>query len=412
MTDIIGIVGIDFEHADLYTRSRFAFSDTQKIDLFSAVLDAGCRECVILSTCNRSDVYYVASPGFSETVKACLQQSSGSDDADCCFYCLEGDDAQLHLFRVVSGLESAVIGEDQILGQAARALEFAEIAGAAGKILSRFFQSAVSTAKLIKTRTGISGIPLSTGYIAIKKLTEQLGKLDGKKIMIIGGGEMGRLVLRYLSEYPSVKVYICTRSLGGTQHEDSGAEIIPFSARYSYIPQMDAVISATSSPHTVLNAAFIQKRSKPLCIVDMAMPPDVDENVYELDNIKVINIDDLRGEAQENLERRKQLSEKADESIEEGLNDFRAWLFHSRVDPAIESLNRRCDVIAQEVEDYLFSKMELSTKDKKLLDKMLRAGLHRLIREPVLRLKALDSEQRQDEYVRIIKELFEVNNED
>ena len=408
MSEIIGLVGIDFERANALIRSHFAFSDTQKIDFSTGLLEAGCSECVILSTCNRSEIYYVSRPGFApEVIRLLLQDGSDEAYADY-FYALEGNDAAEHLMRVTAGLKSAVLGEDQILGQVSRACEFSETVGTSGKTLSKLFQTAVTTAKRVKTETGMSNLPLSTSYIGIKKLDAQLGGLEAKSIMLIGAGEMNRLAARYLKEGHAERILLCSRSCAPAEDWDIPVETLPFADRYSRISEMDAIICATASPHAILTAESMPTLHKPLCIVDMAMPPDVGESVYSLEYVTVINIDDLRTASDENLERRRQLSELAEQFIVEDLEKFNDWLFHSRVDPAIQSLNLRCDVIVQDTEDYLFHKLDLTPKEKKLIAKMLRAGLHRLIREPVLRLKALESKNQQDEYIKVIKELFDL----
>lgn len=408
MSEIIGLVGIDFERANALIRSHFAFSDTQKIDFSTGLLEAGCSECVILSTCNRSEVYYVSRPGFApDLIRLLLQDGDYNAYADY-FYALEGDEAAGHLMRVTAGLKSAVLGEDQILGQVSRACEFAEAVGTAGKTLSKLFQTAVTTAKRIKTETGMSNVPLSASYIGIKKLDELLGGLDSKQFMLIGAGEMNRLAARYLYEGHAGRILLYARSCAPAEDWDIPVESLPFAQRYTGISEMDAVICATASPHTILTAESMPPLHKPLCIVDMAIPPDVDESVCRMEQVTVISIDDLRTAADENLERRRQLSEQAERTISEDLQKFNEWLFRSRVDPAIESLNHRCDTIAQDTEAYLFHKLELTPKEKKLITKMLRAGLHRLIREPVLRLKALESENQQDDYIKMVKELFDL----
>lgn len=408
MFETIGLIGIDFERANALIRSHFAFSDTQKIDLSTGLLEAGCSECVILSTCNRSEVYYVSRPGYApELIRFLLKKEEDETFADY-FYSYEGPEAAEHLMRVTAGLKSAVLGEDQILGQVSKACEFAEAVGTSGKKLSKLFQTAVTTAKRIKTETGMSNLPLSASYIGIKKLDRLLGGLSGKRIMLIGSGEMNRLAARYLQEGQAERIVLCSRSCAPAEDWDIPVETVPFAQRYAFLAEMDAVICATASPHTILTADSMPCLTKPLYIVDMAMPPDVDGSIHSMSNVTVISIDDLRTAADENLERRKQLSAQAEDTISADLAKFSDWLFHSRVDPAIESLNRRCDSIAADTEAYLFHKLALTPKEKKLITKMLRAGLHRLIREPVLRLKAMESKNQQDEYIKMVKELFDL----
>ena len=411
MENRIQTVGVDFRTASLATRSKFAFSDTQKIEFSSLLLEMGCVESVILSTCNRSEVYFVAEEDKTEEIRMAMLRyfdAKGCEDAQ---YSFGGRAAVNHLLRVSSGLESAVVGEDQILGQVNDALRFAVTSGSAKKILNRVFREAVSLGKQVKSELGISDLPLSVCYIGIKKLGLALDGLDGKTFLVIGSGEMGRLAVKYLSDEHAGRIFLCSRSCGEQkllQPEGERVELLPFSNRYCCIPNVDGIVSATASPHTVLTAEKMPERTKPLCIVDLAVPPDVDDSIYNLPHTKVINIDELYTVSAENLERRLGLAAQAEALIEIKLAELETWLFQNKVDTAIESLNIRCREIANDAEQFLFNKLELSEREKKLVAKMMEASLRRLIREPMLRLKELDDEGKQEEYIAVVKELFDI----
>lgn len=404
------VVGIDFNSASFHIRSRFMFSASQKIDFSSKLLSIGCAEAVILSTCNRSEVYFLSDKCTPQAVSDALCAFFGAEEFGQYVFSYSGDEALRHLFRVTAGLESAVIGEDQILGQVRDACGDAEAVGSAGKVITKIFRTAVSAAKLIKAETGMSDIPVSASYIGIKKLKTLMGGLAGRSFMLIGTGEMSMLAAKYLSNEDVGKLYICSRSCGKSLPlpENIKYELLPFSERYAYAPLVDAIITATASPHTVLEGAKLKASEKPLYIVDMAVPPDVDAAMYELEDVSVINIDALRTEASENLEKRKALTDAAEVIIDEQLAELKDWLFRRRVDTALESLNRRCDEIAADTESFLENKLEFSPREKKLVFKMVEASLHRLIREPVMRLKALDDEGKQYEYINVVKELFDI----
>ena len=409
----ISVVGTDYATAPIELRSRFSFTETGKIEFSELLLERGCREAVILSTCNRSEVYVYAEEGFGEAVKSLLLERFGAAGADC-LYTRTGRDAVRHLFRVAAGMESAVVGEDQILGQVREAHAFAAAAGMAGKVLNKVFREAVTTAKQIKSELGISTLPLSVCYIGIRKLSQTLGGLAGKRFLVIGTGEMGGLAVKYLQDEGAAAVLWCSRSCGRACAAETGETVtmIPFADRYGCIPEIDGIITATASPHTVLQRDRMPAREKPLCIIDMAVPPDAEPEIGTLPGVTLFNIDALNTVSEENYAQRLALSEKADGIIGEKTGEFEAWLFRSRVDTAAGSLNERCALIAQDTETYLFNKLSLSEREKKLVTKMIESSLHRLIREPILRLKELDSQGKQTEYLNMIRELFDLDEND
>ena len=404
------VVGVECHYTPVSIRSRFTFPDTKQLDFFEKLEALGCAESVILSTCNRSEVFFLAEDGIAESVHAALLVFFETPEAAEYLFMLSGDDALRHLFSVAAGLQSAIVGEDQILGQVKQALSFAKTAGAAGKVLIRAFQDAISTAKKIKTQFGISEIPLSASYIGIRKLCAMSDGLEGKTALVIGTGEMSLLAVKYLLLENVGQIFLCSRSCGTDRElpEDERITLVPFSERFDCVPAADVLISATVSPHVIFTAEQIGRREKPLHIADMAVPPDVASDVRGLENVFLLGIDELTQEAEENATRRRRLSLEAADSIDQGLREFRDWFFHIRIDSAVESLSQRCSKISADTETYLFHKLDLSPREKKLVTKMINASLHRLIREPILRLKALDDAGKQDEYIKVVKELFDV----
>jgi len=410
MENRIQTVGVDFRTAALELRSRFAFSDTQKIEFSSLLSELGIQESVILSTCNRSEVYFTANTDMTLDVKREMLGYFEASDCDDAVYSFCGQAAARHLLRVSSGLESAVIGEDQILGQVSDAIWFASASGSAKKVLNKAFREAVNVGKQVKSEIGISEHPVSVNYIGIKMLSETLGGLKGKAFLVIGSGEMGRLSVKYLTDEKAEHIFLCSRSCGNkepSQFEDPILEVVPFADRYSYIPKVDAIVTATASPHTILTAEKMPQRDRPLCIIDLAVPPDVDKSVYNLPQVTVVNVDELNTLSAGNLERRLCLAQQAEVIIDSKLEELERWIFQNKVDTAIESMNRRCSEIAEDTEQFLFSKLQLSEREKKLVAKMVESSLRRLVREPILRLKKLDDEGKQEEYIAVVRELFD-----
>lgn len=404
------VVGVAHELAPVEIRSLFAFTDTKKLDFSARLAELGCSESLVLSTCNRSEVYFLGEHCTAEMGKRAFLSFFDAAESEQFLFSAAGNIALHHLFEVAAGLQSAIVGEDQILGQVKDALEFAEATGTAGKVLSRAFQGAISTAKRIKTDLGISSIPLSSSYIGVKKLCAMAGGLQGKTALVVGTGEMGLLAVKQLLSEGVERIFLCCRNCGVGKDlpEDARITLTAFADRYAHLQEADVIVTATASPHTVFQAERFPALRRPLYIVDMAVPPDVDPDVSALPDVYVLDIDALTQEAAENLARRESLSHDAKRLTAEGIRDFLEWYFHSRVDTAVEFLSLRCGKIAEDTLAVLFHKLSLSPREEKLMSKMMEAGLHRLIREPILRLKELDDEGKQDEYIKVVKELFDV----
>lgn len=407
------LVGLDHLTAPVEVRGRFAFTDTQKIEFTSRLLDAGAEEVVILSTCNRSMVC-LAGPEPESLLPRALElylEFFDGGDWRSCVTMFRGRQAVEELYRITCGLRSVVLGEDQILGQVREAQEFAARLGSAGKILNKIFREAITLAKQVKTQLGISRIPLSVSYIGIKLLEETMGGLKGKNVLLVGLGKMNRLSMKYLTEAGVGRVWLCTRTrCKATElaEEYAGCEPLDFYDRYAVLPEADAVITATASPHTIFAPEQMPALRKPLHVLDIAVPRDTEPALAELPGVSVYVVDDLRKLSSDNLARRQALAAEAEELICHRAEETMDWLAAVRVDPTIQSLNQRCSHIAEDTVEYLCGKLALSEKERKLVDKMVHSALERLMREPVLRLRQAKSEGQQKEYIRLVEELFDL----
>ena len=253
---IFGYVGICYKEAPLALRGQVALPDSKKIELWERLSVIGLKQCVIVSTCNRSEIFYFSHSDevTGEQVQSCYQDIFPNVSfGDCCKK-KEGSEAVSYLFRVAAGLESLVVGEDQILGQVVEAMDFARTMGHSGKELERIVRDAVTCAKWIKTNYRISEKPLSVSYIGVKEL-HRAGGVSGKNILVIGSGKTAVLALTYLFEYGAKKIYLCSRTLAHAKellavHEN--LTVVDYHERYDVMKQCETVVSATSSPHLVV----------------------------------------------------------------------------------------------------------------------------------------------------------------
>ena len=405
-----GFLGINYKNASLDIRDKTAFTDAMKLDFFRKAEAAGIQQCMVLSTCNRSEVFYFyIEERQCEALCQIYEEMFPAVEVKAYLVTLSGEAAFVYLFRIAAGLESLVLGEDQILGQVKDALDYARTMGYGGKELNKVVRDAVACAKRIKTGLKISEKPLSVSYIGIRKLEEACG-IAGKRILVIGSGKTAVLALKYLFEYQAVRISACSRTDAHARRlreEFPEIEIISYEERYEVLKKCDIVVSATASPHLVLRREdFVPK--KRLTMLDLAAPRDVDTAFAEEPQVTLINLDTLQEIAASHQREREALAEKSREMIREALQETMGWLLQSRMDSAIESLQQRCGEIVEDSYTYLNRKMELGEREKKLLKKVLNASLQRLLREPIRELKRLDTEEEQEEYQRLIRQLFQI----
>lgn len=336
----IQIISISHKIAPLRIREMFAFTEEQQKDMMRKMTEyLEVSECVVLSTCNRTEMYVYSE---SESVgvvynlmeDVLLQCAGAEEEEDIGNYLLffHGKKAIQHLFQVAAGLDSMVIGEDQILGQVKTAHQQARAAGTTGVYLNTFFRMAVTSAKKVKTDTDLSRTSVSTATLAIKVAEEALGTLKDKKVMIIGAtGKIGGIVLMNILSLDEAEVYVTTRSnkVISTKHGQNNFLTIEYEDRYDYIDAMDVVISATSSPHYTLTSSKIRKSirtEKPRVFVDLAVPMDIESKVTAINGVAYYNIDDFTRIAKENNQKKLREAQAATSILEEYELQFEQWM--------------------------------------------------------------------------------------
>ena len=303
----ISLIGISHHNTPLAVRELFAFPAEKQQELMKEMIARGiAEECVIISTCNRTEVYiYTACPGgnFTELQDLVLEFAGAQDVENIGDYIrfYNGSKAVRHLFHVAAGLESMVMGEDQILGQVKRAHDQARETGTCGVYLNTLFRYAVTAAKKVKTETDLSRTSVSTATMAIKAAEQGLGTLHGKKVMIIGAsGKIGSTVLKNLQCIDGAEVYITSRNMGQAgedHHHKITYRVMEYEKRYELVNEMDAIISATSSPHYTLTYSKMAEKlvtEKPRVLVDLAVPIDIEAKVEKLPGIMRYDIDDFQ----------------------------------------------------------------------------------------------------------------------
>jgi glutamyl-tRNA reductase len=307
------VAGLSYKTAPVELREQLAATP-------SMLRCSGCRlkingelsEVVLLSTCNRVEIYGVA-PRVNGNVHGLFRQLSSTErDFEPYLYLHEGEEAVRHLFSVASGLDSMVLGETEITGQVKHAYQAAQEARLTGRILNRLFQSAFQTAKEIRTRTEIGRGATSVGSVAVG-LAEKIfdGDLSQKTVMIIGAGKMGEACVRHLAKKCARSVLVSNRSYERAQAlaAEFGGQAVRFDGCLEALAEADIVVSSTGCPHTILHHEQVRgvmsaRRNRPLFLIDIAVPRDIDPSVESLDNVYLYNIDDLEALVRENLRHR------------------------------------------------------------------------------------------------------------
>ncbi len=316
-------LGISYKNAPVSVRERFSFDAAKRGEMRGEL-----GNCVILCTCCRTELYFTDAD--TDKASELLTRYSGTDNIPEFLRTYEGDNALRHLFRVACGIDSMLVGEDEILRQVKEAYSEASEAGSTGFELNTAFQAAVTCAKRIKTETALSKTPVSAATIAANEAAV-LGN-DVNVLMIGASGKIGSSTLKNLLPRANVHITQTARahSAGTVQYE--GVRTVPYDRRYDFADDADCIISATASPHFTLTKERLKTAlhtDKPRLLIDLAVPPDIERGIAELDGVRLIGIDDLGELARRNNELKMSAAEQAELIIDEELDELRKKLtFH------------------------------------------------------------------------------------
>jgi len=412
------VIGVSHKTAPVEVRERLALPDARAAE-FMRDLRGGAEvhEAVAVSTCNRTELYLVVGdPVEAEsTVLAMLARQAGIRPTELAgaIYAHRNCDAARHLYRVVSGLESMLIGEAEIQGQVKRAYEAALAGETTGPLTNRLFGAALATGKRVRTETAIGEGQLSLPGAAVALARDQLGDLAGRRVLIIGTGETSELTGRALADSGAETIFVANRrrdraiSLARRYHGTS----IPLDELPEGLLSADIVVSATASPHLLLEVREIAdvmdaRGHRPLLLLDLAVPRDIDAACGVLEQVTLFDIDDLQAVATRNRKGRQAEARRAEGIIEEEIQKFAVWLGALEVLPTLAALRTRATDIAGQVVSENRGKWEsASPRDLERVDAIARAVVNRLLHEPTLQIKAMHDD-RIHARMALIRELF------
>ncbi len=417
------LLGVSHKTAPIELRERLDFSSR---DLATAVQALASRqaatEAVLLSTCNRSEVYVASDDPLqarTEIIDFLTSYHGLPADAFVPHLFERSDaDATRHLFRVAAGLDSLIVGEPQILGQVKDAFQVAADRQCVGPLLTRLFQSSFGVGKRVRTETALGEGAVSMGFAAVELARKIFGRLEGRNVLVVGAGEITTLAAQHLRTQGVGDIVVTSRT--GSSAEALAARIagraIGWDQMAGAVPAADIVVSGTGAPRPVLTRAHVEAatagRSQPLFIIDLAVPRDVEASVGQLEHVFLYNVDDLQALVHENVSRRGAEMERAEFIVTEELTRFAAWHRSRGAVPTVVALRRRFEAIRRAEFERLGVKLSgLSPSDRDRVDEVTRLIVEKLLVEPTEQLKALPDEETQAAYTEAVNRLFGLRDE-
>ena len=416
MTGELLALGASHKTAPLALRERLALPTGRAARVLAELTDhAAVHEAVALFTCNRTELYLVTEDAVEaeSATLAILARQAGLRPTELLgsLYSLRGRETVEHLFSVTGGLDSMIVGEAEIQGQVKRAYEMALVEGVSGPVSNRLFRDALAAGKRVRTETQIGRSNVSVSTVAVQLAADFLGILADRRVLVIGAGENAELTARALRDRGVETLFVANRrydrALGLAQR--FGGRAIAFDDLPAELERADIVVSSTGAPHQIVGREELEfvaasRMGRPLVLIDLGVPRDVEPSVRDCPGIALYDMDDLQRAVARNLDVRAAEAGEARVLVAEEVERFEAWLDSLDVVPTISALRRRADEVVDQVLRENEPRWEtVSDADRARLAAMARAVASRLLHEPTLRLKGEGSSYR---YVHVLRELF------
>src|SRR5574344_841849 len=399
-------LGINHKTASVAVRERVAFGPEQLVDALQQLCRVTpCQEAAILSTCNRSELYLALDEARAEAILAWLADYHGLslDDLRACAYIHQDNDAVRHMMRVACGLDSMILGEPQILGQMKDAYATAREAGTLGPLLGRLFQATFSTAKTVRTDTRIGENPVSVAFAAVSLAKQIFSDLKRSQALLIGAGETIALVARHLHEQGVSRIVVANRTLerASALAEEVGGQAVLLSAIPDELINSDIVISSTASPLPILGKGAVERalkkrKHRPVFMVDIAVPRDIEPEVGELDDVYLYSVDDLHEVIAENLRSRQGAALAAEELVLSGVDEFMQRLRERDSLDLLRGYRARAEQLRDEELAKALRLLGNGTPAEDVLAQLARGLTNKLLHAPSVQLKKFSAAGRHD----------------
>ncbi|MEJ9149943.1 glutamyl-tRNA reductase [Bacillus smithii] len=418
------VAGLHYKTAPVEIRERLTF-DANDLDEALRTLKnkKSILENVILSTCNRTEIYAVVDQIHTGRyyIKEFLSERFHieMDEFAPFLFVYEEAEAVEHLFKVTCGLDSMIVGETQILGQVRDSFLQAQRSEATGTIFNQLFKQAVTLAKKAHSKTEIGANAVSVSYAAVELAKKIFGNLNGKHVLILGAGKMGELALKNLQGSGATKVTVINRTF---EKAASLAERFSGTAKelrelQCALLEADILISSTGSNDFVISKDMMSgvvnlRKGRPLFMVDIAVPRDIDPEIHELENVFLYDIDDLEGIVEANMAERKKAAEKIMIMIEEEISEFHEWLNMLGVVPVIAALRKKALAIQAETMKSLDRKLpDLTDRERKIINKHTKSIINQLLKDPILQAKELAGQKGAKEKLEFFTKIFNIEEQ-
>jgi glutamyl-tRNA reductase len=393
-------VGPSHKTASLAARERFALVGSRARDLCAELhAHPDVLEVVSVATCNRSELY-VAATNEEAVLPLAVASFARFAEADpeelsTMLAVRSGRAAAEHLLRVAAGVESVVVGEAQIQGQLKQALEHALVDGTCGPLLDRLFRLALETGKRVRTETRVGEGRASVGSVAAELVAQRLGGLEGRRVLVVGAGKMGELAVRSLRDRGAEDVYVANRNPTRAAHvaEQCGVTGVGFDQLVAHLGECDAVVSSTNAPHAVITterveAALPARAGRPLVVVDLAVPRDVEPGVGALPGCHLFDLDDLEHVVSETLGGRERELGLVHDIVTQVADEFQAWRREQAAVPAIVAMREAAETLRRaEFERWARRCAHMAPEDRARVEQLTRSIVNRMLHEPTLRLR-------------------------
>lgn len=385
-------VGLSHKTAPVAIRDRFAFKETEWPPALRELAEHGkIEEGYVLSTCNRSEVYALVkeeAQGYAVMHGFLSQQRSVSlEEMEPYLYRLCDGKVVEHLFRVAAGLDSMVVGEQQILGQVRDAFEIARNEHLTGPVLNKLLQTAVEVGKRARTETGISEGAVSVSFAAVELAKKIFGGLEGRSAMLIGAGETGELTAQHIVDNGIQRLWVANRTYERAVQlaERFEGVAVPFEHLFSHMVEVDVVISSTAAPGYVvhrdrLDGVMRERKNRPMFLIDIAVPRDIDPAVKDLYNVFLYDIDDLQEVVAANIQQREREARRAEQMVKEAAALFSAWYRSLDVMPTLVALRKRLDELREAELGRVVNKFEgMTERDRQLVEGMMKRYANKVL---------------------------------
>jgi glutamyl-tRNA reductase len=390
-------IGISHHTAPLDVREKVAIPRTEYGERVRELCTLpGIEEALILGTCNRTEIYCLSSKAGQPEVANWIHRVNGiaPGDLDEHFYLHEGEAAARHLIRVASGLDSLVLGETQILGQLKDAWQQAHDAGTLGKVLDRLFQHTFAAAKTIRTDSGISDHSVSVAYTAVVLARQIFGELKAQTVVLLGAGEMVQLCGRYLRDHGVARLIIVNRSRAKAEEIATELDASPMTLDrlHEALPLADILISSTASPQPVvrrddLKAALRKRRHRPMFLVDIAVPRDIEAEAGRLSDVYLYTIDDLQQVVDENMQQRSEAARSAQGDVDEAVASFMRWLYGIRAARTLKRIREQSHDFETDLTERALRRIQAGQDPEQVLRQLANTLTNKILHLPSKRLR-------------------------